>query len=472
MRPIGDHFFTTSEGERDNAIANVGYLSEGIACWVPSVPQQVGRVPFYRLFRDENGDHFYTTSAAERDNAIASFGYVFEGVAADVFAGPEQNTVPLHRLFHPGNGDHFYTTSGPERDNAVTTFGYVSEGVAAWVPTGPGTVPLFRLLNPLSGDHFYTTSAGERDTAIQAGGYFSEGTACNVFTPQASSSTPLYRLYNSQSGDHFYTTSASERASAIAQAGYVAEGVACDIRASAAPDTTPLYRLFLPSSGDHFYTTSAAERDNAIASIGYQAEGIAGHVYAASGVDRTPLYRLFKQFGAGFDVNLILVGTENFTTALRTQLDQSLTGAQAIFTEVGLQMRNFSWFHIDVADAGTYANLDKSEAPSLTADWTVPNHALDLFIAPMMTGGADGRSAVNGSCNKDAKGMTGSVVSLNGNAANSGNTFAHEMGHYLGLDHIADPNNFIGNNGASDSNTEILASQGQTMAKHCFVYDL
>ena len=66
--------------------------------------------------------------------------------------------------------------------------------------------------------------------------------------------------------------------------------------------------------------------------------------------------------------------------------------------------------------------------------------------------------------------MTGSVVSLNGNLANSGNTFAHEMGHYLGLKHIAAADNFIGNNGASNSNTNIFDWQGTTMKAHCFVY--
>jgi hypothetical protein len=303
-------------------------------------------------------------------------------------------------------------------------------------------------------------------------GYLSEGTACNVLAPQASSRTPLYRLLQTATGDHFYTTSATERNSAIAQAGYVSEGVACDVCAAADPGTTPMYRLYRPSNGDHFYTTSAPERDNAVATFGYLSEGIACHVFAGAGVDRVPLHRLLKQFGAAFDVNVILVATENFTPALMTQLGASLAGARAIYADVGLQIRNENYFHIDVADAGTYANMDKSEAPDLTADWTVPNHALDLFVVVMMTGGADGRSAVNGSCDKDAKGMTGSVVSLNGDAANSGNTFAHEMGHYLGLDHIPDVDNFIGNDGASDSKTQIYAWQGETMVKHCFVYDL
>jgi Common central domain of tyrosinase/Repeat of unknown function (DUF5648) len=44
------------------------------------------------------GDHFYTTSAAERDNAVASFGYTSEGTACYVFDNQQPGTTPLYRL--------------------------------------------------------------------------------------------------------------------------------------------------------------------------------------------------------------------------------------------------------------------------------------------------------------------------------------------------------------------------------------
>ena len=96
------------------------------------------------------------------------------------------------------------------------------------------------------------------------------------------------------------------------------------------------------------------------------------------------------------------------------------------------------------ADAGGKAIIDSSsEAQDLTADWTVPNGSLDLFVVQVVNG-ASGWSPVGGSCDKDSKGMTGSVVSLEGGKDYAGNTFAHEMGHYLGLDHVAESGNFIG----------------------------
>lgn len=110
---------------------------------------------------------------------------------------------------------------------------------------------------------------------------------------------------------------------------------------------------------------------------------------------------------------------------------------------------------------GSGANLtidSNAEARDLTDDWTVANNAPDLFVV-RVTNGADGWAPVIGPCNKNAKGMTGAVVSLNGSAANSGDTFAHEMGHYLGLSHIPD-------NGTSSATTgRRTASPGSTSGR-------
>jgi hypothetical protein len=169
------------------------------------------------------------------------------------------------------------------------------------------------------------------------------------------------------------------------------------------------------------------------------------------------------------DVNVILVGSDLFDAANRTETDDAIVIARNIFLNVRLDLQVRGRFVISSADAGANLTIDSlAEATDLTGDWTVGNDALDLFVVRVMNG-ADGWSAVNGSCNKNSKGMTGSVVSLNGDSANSGNTFAHEIGHYLGLQHIPDAGNFIGNNGNSDSSTGIEDWQGDVMKRHCFV---
>ena len=143
------------------------------------------------------GDHFYTTSLAERDNAIAQFGYQSEGETCFVSPIQDPGTSPLHRLFNPATGDHFYTMSDAERDNAVAQFGYQTEGDACFAsPTQTaGTTPLHRLLQPTTGDHFYTTSDAERDNAIAQFGYQSEGDTCFVLANDPSGKVALYRLF-------------------------------------------------------------------------------------------------------------------------------------------------------------------------------------------------------------------------------------------------------------------------------------
>lgn len=174
-------------------------------------------------------------------------------------------------------------------------------------------------------------------------------------------------------------------------------------------------------------------------------------------------------------INLILVGTESFTTADRQEIAAALDIMREIYSRVDILVERVGWFGINNADAGGFVTIDsKAEAKNLTESWAVPNDSLDVFVVRSMTYGADGVSPVNGTCNKNAEGWTGAVVSLNGDAANSGNTFAHEVGHYLSLNHVPDTGNFVGSttdtNGASDSWTGIFDWQGNAMKGHCFIH--
>ncbi len=173
--------------------------------------------------------------------------------------------------------------------------------------------------------------------------------------------------------------------------------------------------------------------------------------------------------GRHYHVNVIRVAPEDMASGSVRQICYSLQVTREIFGSVGLGLGRIEWYHISATEAGSHAVIDsEGEAEDLTDDWTVPNSALDLFVVRQING-ADGWSAVDGSCDKDSKGMTGSVVELYpGNDPYAANGFAHEMGHYLGLDHVADTGNFIGGNGASDSWTGIFNWQGDDMKGHCF----
>jgi lysine/ornithine N-monooxygenase len=159
----------------------------------PPTPTQAAKslqtVPLYRLLKNGTGNHFYTTSAAERDNAVKSYGYKYEGIAGYVFSTQVADSIPLYRLVLSTSTalDHFYTTSAAERDNAVKSYGYKYEGVQCYVLATQmrDTTPLYRLVNGKP-DHFYTISSTEKDNAVKSYGYKYEGIASYIFAASQS----------------------------------------------------------------------------------------------------------------------------------------------------------------------------------------------------------------------------------------------------------------------------------------------
>jgi hypothetical protein len=54
------------------------------AATLPTTAPRPTTVPLLRAYSPATGDHLYTTSVAERDNAVANHGYLNEGVACHV----------------------------------------------------------------------------------------------------------------------------------------------------------------------------------------------------------------------------------------------------------------------------------------------------------------------------------------------------------------------------------------------------
>lgn len=207
--------------------------------------------------------------------------------------------------------------------------------------------------------------------------------------------------------------------------------------------------------------------------FGYVWRDASGNIFGGNQRQLSLKNQLQRCKGQALNVNVILVGIENFAAVDFQETQFAIQFMRDIYDDVAVGVRKVVWQQIPASAAGGYAVIDSgSEAHDLTDDWNGPGGALDVFVVRSMNG-ADGWSAVDGPCSKDDKDeMTGSVVSLNGSFSNSGNTFAHEIGHYLGLEHVSAVNNFIGNNGASDAKTGITSSQGNTMKSHCHVKDV
>jgi hypothetical protein len=143
--------------------------------------------------------------------------------------------------------------------------------------------------------------------------------------------------------------------------------------------------------------------------------------------------------GWNLDINLILVVPEHFSQADFEDIHGGLEITRKIYASAGIRLRGVKWYQISAGAAGGYEVIDSnSEAEDLTSDWTVPNHSIDVFVVRVLNGndGESGISPVGGPCDKDKKGMNGAVVSLNGNVSDTGQILAHEIGHYLGLDHV------------------------------------
>jgi Metallo-peptidase family M12B Reprolysin-like len=168
----------------------------------------------------------------------------------------------------------------------------------------------------------------------------------------------------------------------------------------------------------------------------------------------------------GISINIIRVGSEQFTSADLTTINNAITVLRNAYATVGLTLRRVEHFIITNAQANGRDVIDNDgEAETLTDEWTVNNNAVDVFIVKLYVGSVAGLSPVNGPCDKNAKGMDGTVVELVGGT--TGQVLAHEVGHYLGLPHVSDSTNLmfpsVPNGGT------LTAAQGNTIKSHCFV---
>lgn len=168
----------------------------------------------------------------------------------------------------------------------------------------------------------------------------------------------------------------------------------------------------------------------------------------------------------GISINIIRVGSDQFTPADLTTINNAITVVRNTYATVGLTLRRVEHYIIPTADARGRDVIDNDdEAVALTDEWTVRNNAIDIFVVRSYVGSVAGLSPVPGPCNKDAKGMDGVVMELLGNL--SGLIMAHEMGHYMGLPHVNDSTNLmfpsVPNGG------RLTAGQGNTVKSHCFI---
>lgn len=165
-------------------------------------------------------------------------------------------------------------------------------------------------------------------------------------------------------------------------------------------------------------------------------------------------------------VNLIRVGSEQFTSTDEATINSAVNILRNTYSSIGISLRRVENWVIPNARANGRDIIDNNgEAETLTDEWTVPNNNVDVFLVKLYVGGVAGLSPVPGPCDKNAKGMDGTVVELVGGV--TGQVLAHEVGHYLGLSHVTNSTNLmfpsVPNGGG------LTVAQGNTMKSHCFI---
>jgi hypothetical protein len=172
--------------------------------------------------------------------------------------------------------------------------------------------------------------------------------------------------------------------------------------------------------------------------------------------------------GRHVHMNFIRVGSDQFTNADLAEMDSALQFTRDTYAQVNLGVGRIEHYVISTAEAGGAENINNDdEAEELTNDWTVPNSALDIFWVLTYSGSTIGLSRVDGPCDKDAKGMDGSVVAIEGSVTTSGYVLAHEAAHYLGLSHSSSSSNLMF--GTVPNGGNLTSGQGSNMRDHCFV---
>lgn len=191
----------------------------------------------------------------------------------------------------------------------------------------------------------------------------------------------------------------------------------------------------------------------------------------------------------GFDA---IAGDASAQEEALEKLDYALYRTRNIYRTVNVGVGRVLHRLITAADAKGADDLgSEAECDELIADWSVPNDGVDAFVVRNISGDFVGKaSSIPGECDKEAK-NDGLVAGEIGRRSESfSRTFAHEIGHHLGLEHNhggepdcpdtkAGCNNLMAQTRCADPNEGcgdgvraavlLTAGQGSEMRGHCSV---
>lgn len=286
---VHDHFYTISQSEaqylssQPGDFALQGYPFLGFI----SNEGDPRLAPVYRLYRQSDDDHFYTISEWEKQNAVAN-GYRDEGIGFFAYPSDISNTgingysyqfpafyayeeagedrVAVHRYRALNFANHFYAAEGSsDYQLAESRTDYAHDGIAFYVPATQveGSKQVYHLLSSEYTDHLFTIS--EQEARGAGPSYRNPTRAFFAFDYEAEGTKPVHRLFYHGANDdrnHFYTMSITE----LEQ---------LEPNESDRILVEPVYRLFNSTELNHIYTASQSEKQQIINNNGYVEEGVA-----------------------------------------------------------------------------------------------------------------------------------------------------------------------------------------------------
>lgn len=171
----------------------------------------------------------------------------------------------------------------------------------------------------------------------------------------------------------------------------------------------------------------------------------------------------------GKHVHLNLVRTAIFSLSQQKEIDFGLQTMRNIYAAVNVGIGRIQRFFIP---PGHEVIDGDSEAKDLWDEFSVPNASIDVFLVRVISGSSSGKSPTPGSCDKDSKNDSGCVIAVEDNTDGIGVTLgqaiAHEVGHYLGLEHEEKlPENLMFTSILNGG--KLYGGQGGVMVLHCSI---
>jgi hypothetical protein len=189
--------------------------------------------------------------------------------------------------------------------------------------------------------------------------------------------------------------------------------------------------------------------------------------------------------GSHIHIDIVQVGTIDADDD--ATIDAAVHVCRTVYATVGLGVGRVRWFVISQADSNNMDVIDSaSEKNSLLGAWDAPGNGIDVFMVRDITYDSTVGSAgyIPSKCgDKPASDEDGVIVDVNRPNDAVARTFAHELGHFLGLSHTCgeasgtspcaapcDKNNLMTQTGCkSGSALQLTSGQGTTMRCHFMV---